>query len=428
MNLKILTRLVCAAGLSLGVAGSLWPANDVTRVPVPESAALEQAHAFYASQPRILRPVPYTRVPAGITDLRAETCGSCHTEIYAEWRISTHARAWKDDAQFMAELEKSGTGGRDVRWMCVNCHTPLENQLETLVTGLIDNRVEAPKLVANPRFDARLQQDAITCASCHVRDGVVLGPFGDTNAPHPVKKEPALLNASACTQCHQAQMNFEQIALACVFNTGAEYSQSPYAQRGDSCQTCHMPAVARGLTPLSPVRHTRRHWFGGSLIPKSPGLAAELKPLEAFYPDGLTVRWVSVPDPLPAGKSIVLKLEMENARAGHALPTGDPERFLLVQAEAFDANGKSIGRREERVGSVFEWWPKVKKLSDNRLLPKEKRQFELPFRVPLTGPVQLKLQASKWRLSAENMKFHHLEGKSVPGRTFLSETKTVRVK
>ena len=135
---------------------------------------LMEARAFYEQQPHYLRPFPYAIVPKGLPDLKASTCGTCHKAIYEEWRLSTHARAWLDDAQFQAELHKTQLDGdgksADVGWMCVNCHTPLENQLERLVVSLEEGQVGHPVYVENPNYDAALQLEAITCASCHVRD------------------------------------------------------------------------------------------------------------------------------------------------------------------------------------------------------------------------------------------------------------------
>ena len=56
--------------------------------------------SFYETRAYYERPVVATAVPEGLSDLRAETCGACHEEIYQEWSVSTHRRAWLDDAQF----------------------------------------------------------------------------------------------------------------------------------------------------------------------------------------------------------------------------------------------------------------------------------------------------------------------------------------
>ena len=42
----------------------------------------------------------------------------------------------------------------------------------------------------NQDFDQALREEGITCAGCHVRDGVILGPFDDAVAPHPTQFDP----------------------------------------------------------------------------------------------------------------------------------------------------------------------------------------------------------------------------------------------
>jgi len=399
----------------------------ITLLVASRGPSVEDARAFYASLPPFQRPFPYTPVPTGVPDLRAESCGICHREIYEEWRVSTHARAWLDDAQFQAELDKSRTGS-DVGWMCINCHTPLENQLDRLVVGLEQGRVERPRYIDNPNFDPALQLDAITCAVCHVRDGVILGPFGDTSAPHPVRRAPELLTPEVCNRCHQAKAHFREISLACVFDTGEEFARGPYAAEGKVCQSCHMPEVERSLTNLgTPPRKTRRHWFGGSLIPKHPRFAAELEPLAAHYPDGLASRWLGLPESVRAGEPVTLRFEAHNAQAGHLLPTGDPERYILLRAEVTGPAGERLAADEVRFGTTYQWSPEVKKLGDTRLAPRERRSYAISFTAPASGILQLRLSASKWRISPENLRYHHLEDKYVAGRPFLDQTRELPV-
>ncbi len=389
---------------------------------------VDDARAFYASQSVYLQPFPYAATPAGLPNVRAETCGRCHREIYDEWRVSTHAHAWLDDLQFQAELAKSRST-HDLGWICVNCHTPLENQLERLVVGLEDGHVGRPRYIDNPSFDRALQLEAITCAVCHVRGGVILGPYGDASAaPHPVLKAPALLTPELCTRCHQAKASFPEVTLACVFDTGAEFSGGPYATDGAACQTCHMPVVERPLTHLgTPKRKTRRHWFGGSLIPKKPAYAAELEPLKAHYPDGLAARWMEPPKQVRAGETVTLQFEAHNAAAGHMLPTGDPERHVLLSAHVTGPDGAQLAHQEVRFGAVYQWSPTIKKLGDTRLKPTERRTFSLRFTAPATGPLQLRLVASKWRINEDALRYHDLEGKIVAGRTFIDRTTTLPV-
>lgn len=155
------------------------------------------------------------------------------------------------------------------------------------------------------------------------------------------------------------------------------------------------------------------------MIPKAPKFEADMVKMRPFFPDGMTAEWIDPPKSLVAGEKAKVRFAITNANAGHLLPTGDPERFLLVKVEAKDESGISIGAREEYIGAKYQWNP-VKKLSDTRLAPKERREYELEFAVPKSGKVRLTLDASKHRINQENFDYHQLEGRYVAGIPFLA--------
>lgn len=389
-----------------------------------EDRALERAQAFYGGQPLHLRPIPHQPVPRGLASLRAEACGACHAAIYEEWRVSTHAQAFRGDAQYLEELKKSA--GQGIAWMCVNCHTPLVNQLETLVVGLEDGRWDRPIEVRNPVFDEQLQDDAIGCATCHVRDGVVLGPYGDTDAPHPVRKSRRLTSSSLCTQCHQANDRFDPPGVICVFDTGREHAESPQGRAGKTCQSCHMPELERPTWAGGSVaRPTRRHWFGGSMIPKHPDLEEAVAALRPHFPPGLAVRWVGRTSTVAVGVPDRLEVEIENARAGHRLPTGDPERFLRVVLTATGPDDAVIAEKRVEIGARYAWRPKPRLLSDDRLAPGERRRLALTYTPDTPGPVRLRVEAWRYRINEANFAYHELEGRYVAGQRFFVDERTV---
>jgi hypothetical protein len=425
----LLLALLTAGCASKGRTPAPPPEPTAEPMVTPVAGTPEDARAFYRSQPRYLQPVVLgTELPAGLPDLRASTCGACHTEIYAEWSISTHARAWLDDAQFQAELHKERPNDGDVSWMCINCHTPLEAQQERLVVGLQDGRLDRPLTIANPAYDAELQLDAITCATCHLRDGVIVGPYGDTNAPHATAKGQALTTEQVCVRCHEAEATFPELVLACAFTTGSEFADSPAAQQGKICQDCHMPEVDRPLMAGFPERPTRRHWFGGSLIPKRPEDEGDVAPLRDVYPDGLTLALAPLPDSAVPGESVTVSATYTNAEAGHRLPTGDPERFLTIELVARGPDGAALARSDARVGTKYQWYPEVKKLDDNRLMPGESRSLELTLTAPATGPITVEAIASKYRIGREALEYHHLDGKYPDGREFAREVGTISIR
>ena len=392
------------------------PPNDVERSSTND---VERSSTFYESMKTFQRPLALNEsIPSGLPDISAKTCGSCHTEIYKEWQLSTHARAWEDDSQFMAELHKSRTNDGDVGWMCVNCHTPIGNQLPELVVGLKDDALNAPIYIKNPAFDAQLQLEAITCATCHVRDGVILGPRGDSPlAPHPVRKEASLLSETTCTRCHEAQAVFPENNLGCFFDTGAQYATSPASKRGDTCQTCHMPTVERpsAIQAGAPVRTTRRHWFGGSLIPKKPEYEAEIAPLRKIFGSGVEITVAAAQGECQEDKKncIPTTVTVVNSRAGHSVPTGDPERHVLVDVVVKDGD-KVLQTQQMEFGSRYEWWPKIELKSDTRLPAGEERTL----RIDAPEGATIEIVAHKYRMYAEAFRHHELDGKYVRGREF----------
>ncbi|MFU8803571.1 MAG: multiheme c-type cytochrome [Bradymonadaceae bacterium] len=389
---------------------------------------LARAAAFYESRPYYERPHPHTEVPEGLPDLRSETCGTCHVEIYEEWSFSTHRRAWLDDAQFMEELAKSrgdhaepGEEKVDVSWLCVNCHTPLVNQLEKLVVGLEDGLVGRPIYMDNPSFDPVLQEDAIGCATCHVQDGIVYGPFGDTDAPHPTARGDHLLDEANCVRCHQAEAHYIPENMACFFTTGEEWSQSSFKEAEETCQDCHMPPVTRKLAEAfdRPERETRRHWFGGSLIPKHPDFEDEIAPLREIFGSGADVElFLDEEAPCPDDEACrTYVVRVKNAHAGHNFPTGDPERHVDVHLRAFDESGEEVAYEKLRIGSVYEWWPEIKLLFDNRIPAGEYLDFTMIL--DAEGPARtFEVVAEKFRMFEEAFEHHELEGRYVRGRTF----------
>ena len=344
-------------------------------------------------------PLPYQSMPRGLSSLTAANCSECHQEIYAEWKASAHAHALSD-LQFQEEMKKSP----ETQWLCFNCHTPLENQIERIAFNVRNGSARQPLFQTNPRFDAPLHQEAVTCAVCHVRDGVILGPYADSRAPHPVRQDRRLLTGEVCVMCHQATASYGD-SLVCTFDTANEWKSGPYGKSGVACSSCHMPPVQRAVASGGPSRSSRRHFFFGSKIPKQMNLnASELGDYKLYRP-GLSVQILSAKR---TGDQALIMLKLKNARAGHMLPTGDPERFIRVDLKLV-AGDHVIDSKSLRIGQKWEWWPKARKLGDNRLKPLEERTETVQLH--LTRPAALHVSVSNGRLSEENARYHNLIGR-----------------
>ncbi|MFN3323062.1 MAG: multiheme c-type cytochrome [Bryobacteraceae bacterium] len=346
-------------------------------------------------------PLPYQEVPKGLRSLRASECGVCHQEIYREWKLSTHAHALAD-LQFQEEIKKSPSSA----WLCMNCHTPLENQSPTITVGVEERSTSRPIVRENPRFDPALREEAITCAVCHVRDGVILGPYGDSRAPHPVRKDPKLLTEEICAACHQATAAYSD-TLVCTFNTAAEWRESHHARDGKTCSSCHMPEVERPIAVGAKPRPSRRHYFIGSKIPKVMDVPEELREAYKLFPSGLTVE---IADPRARRGRVEVDLRLKNALAGHMLPTGDPERFIRIDVY-LRSQGRVLEKRSIKIGQEWEWWPAARKLSDNRLKPGEDRTETVRFSAAAWGGVSVEAVVFNVRLTEENARYHNLLGR-----------------
>ncbi len=310
------------------------------------------------------RPIPYQAVPEGIESLSAESCGQCHREIYEEWKSSIHAYAYEDPF-FQAYWKRD-----DNIWVCLNCHTPLENQQPTLIRDIPRGRVERAVQVPNPQYDARLQREAVTCAACHVRDGVIWGPYDDSAAPHPTGFDPGFRTTQVCYRCHNVVSGPAQFYNVGPCGTYAEYEGRYFMQeRGLICQSCHMPSVDRPVAEGGPVRRGRQHLWRGGHDPEmiKRAVAVQVKALP--------------PDPKP-GQDVQFTLTLVNAGAGHKIPTGDPDRFFTVEFEVRDGAGAVLSEQTDTMGRWILWQPVILEVLDNRLLPLASREYTFAYRLP----------------------------------------------
>ncbi len=280
-GLDPLARILAA----MGVARRQRPSTAAPRVPrtrrvlLGTVAALGLAGLFAApgtAGPRGLRPGPARAAPeAGrLTDNQA--CIECHRDEADEWRGSLHQRAWVDPMfQTAFAIEPMP--------FCQGCHAPEA-----------DPRGDVPKAAAHA---------GVTCVSCHVVDGQVLAAPGgrDDLAPHAVRREPGFDGDAACVACHD--FDFPSVRGQSMQSTITEHRRS--ARRDETCASCHMPQVGEGK-----ARH-RSHDF--TVV----GDAKMLQSAATFHAERLE------PD--------LVEITLEPDEVGHAFPTGDLFRRLVVR-------------------------------------------------------------------------------------------------
>jgi len=307
--------------------------------------------------------IPFQRVPAGLVSLKAESCGQCHREIYEEWKTSIHAHAYEDPF-FQAYWKKD----KNI-WVCLNCHTPLENQQPTLIKEIPRGRVEKAAQEPNPHYDSEFQKESVTCAACHVRDGVILGPFEDALAPHPTKYDPKFRTAELCYRCHNVVSGPAQFYNVGPCGTYAEYEGKHWQERGFICQSCHMPEIERPVALGGPIRRGRQHLWRGGHDPAMIKRAVEIE-VKAD---------TDAPQP---GDRVGFTLTLVNAGAGHKIPTGDPDRFFTVEFIVEDREGNVLEQQSSTMGRWILWQPAIVELYDNRLLPLASRDYRFDYRLP----------------------------------------------
>jgi len=284
-----------------------------------------------------------TTIPIGLDSLSAKECGECHVRIYEEWQTSMHAKAYTNP-YFQAYLKKD-----DYHYSCYYCHTQLEDQIEFKIVGFIDDDPNRPILDLNENFDRGLRDEGVTCATCHVANGMIYGPYGDADAPHPVEFAPKFRTTAVCEKCHEVPQSKFMFYKSNPCGTVDEYNNGPYKAKGITCQKCHMPSQLKTLTRSSKIfRQVGEHTFKGGhskeMIKKA--LLIDVKKLGEKF-----------------------ELTVMNNGAGHAFPTGDPDRYVNIITKFYDYEGNILQQELETFDRTILYYPIIIEFSDNRLGP-----------------------------------------------------------
>lgn len=295
--------------------------------------------------------IPLQSIPQALVSLKAKDCGVCHSDIYQEWQTSLHAKAFTDSF-FTAYLKKDKGDPT-----CLVCHTPLLNQSPVILSSESGDYHDL-KVTPNPDFDPELQQEGITCAACHVKDGVIYGPYKKTelNAPHPVAYDEKFLNKTICQQCHEVPSKDFSLMNEGICSTGMESNSGLWAARGIICQDCHMPPVTRPLMAGYPAREGKKHLWPGGYSNHQLQKAFTFKAIR---------------------EQNKLLVRITNTGAGHKVPTGDPDRFIVLDFFWIDKKGQKTALDSIEFKRKIVWQPIMFVLSDNRLAPGESTQLTI---------------------------------------------------
>jgi Cytochrome c554 and c-prime len=289
----------------------------------------------------------------------AARCAECHGELFSQWKESRHARAATSDSYLRA---RKVAGGAE----CARCHEPLAKLVEA---------------------DHPASRDGVNCDVCHTMATVEVtgpsatfrlrpdertkyGPLCDAvdHYFHKMGCSPLHAESQFCAACHHWSTPVLAAAEVRVFGEYEEWRESGYAKRSVSCQDCHMPWNVAPLAVGSAARvNAAHHGFWGE--------TGELRK------GSLTVKTTIE----QTGERLRLQILVKNSGAGHYVPTGLPERRVVLEATTLDASERELDRAERTYGKILvnvagdtvPFFSAVKQASDTRLAPEEERKETL---------------------------------------------------
>ncbi len=316
---------------------------------------------IFVVEEKFERPI-HVETPQGLSSVSAKECGTCHEEIYLEWSKSIHAMAWTEP-YFQADFVYD-----DSKQICLNCHTPLENQQENLVLGFKDKDKFEPILKPNPDYDPTLRDEGVTCAVCHIKGRKIVGPFETDNAPHPVITDPGMSSGmKPCERCHVVSGDrwdtFYKIPPCGTVVEIKEKGQEP------NCIGCHMPEVRRPVVKGMMERNGGKHLFWGGHRPEMVK-----KDLKVEYEREIE------------GDNIKYIFTLTNIGTAHYLPTGTPDRHLTLYLKLLNKKGKVIKEETYKMKRHIIWRPFIVDIKDTRLPFGEPRRFIFKFRLDSENP------------------------------------------
>jgi len=309
------------------------PAPTATPLPAPE--AVHDGPLFPDGLP-----MTALALPEGLANPTAQGCAACHGEIVHHWRGSAHASGWAGEAYSLALRDASEPT------TCQACHLPLLIQHPNQVVRNTDGDPTAPEHAANTSWSPTLQREGVTCASCHLREGTVLGPRGSGAAPHPTAASAELASPALCAACHQLTWPDSELAW---YDTYGEWYRSSYRDAGIRCQDCHMPPTAGSAT----TGHFAAHASHAMAVDHGRAVSVLL---ELESPE------------LARGEPFGFTLRVQNTGAGHAFPTGQPGKAYLLRAVVVDAEGEELhDRLEHRLERTVQPEPPHALTADTRI-------------------------------------------------------------
>lgn len=302
----------------------------------------------------------------------ASRCGECHGAFEGQWRRSAHGRSQTSPA-YVAMREHANAAS------CDACHAPLDRLLQADDPARGDG-VDCDACHTLTEMTPRRSGGGFTL---HVDDMTKYGPLCDAknNYFHKVQCSPFHAQSEMCATCHWMATQVGSGDLP-VFTEYEEWQSSRYGAIGVTCQDCHMPeestAVAVGAKRRGGVAH---HDFGAD----NPHFRSSAVSLRASVETRAT--------------TVVVRTTLRNENAGHDVPTGLPERRLVLRASTYDGADHEIDKAERSYGRVLvdaagdpaPFYAASRVASDTRILSDETREESFELSLPSAGEVRIEL-------------------------------------
>jgi hypothetical protein len=343
---------------------------------------------------------------------KSENCANCHGEIYREWLKSAHSRSATNPKFLSLYAGTNGNSPPHKSWnvqqehphgdaVCATCHAPtfqsyLREDLRSAQgvhkSGVHCDLCHKVSDVPTGKFGTRFGRDALEFMFMRSFDGdpVTFGPLDDAVRPgESFAYRPIYKRSEYCASCHEGTVFGVH-----AYGTYSEWLESPASKQGMQCQHCHMAptglmtniAPGKGGIERNPFSLASHHTPGGQ-----PAMLKKAIALDMNIKNGAHGRLVHI--------------GITATNAGHRVPTGFPDRQLILVVAATDINGKTVapidgprlpasaGNWANHTGALFAkqlvsetgrtpipFWLHVDKVLDTRLIPDmtERRTFVFP--------------------------------------------------
>lgn len=329
----------------------------------------------------------YMPVKRGVTSQSSfaghapSTC-MCHGELTKQWQSTMHAKAWEDPVYQYARGEAvDQLGAAAIDDFCIGCHAPA-----ALMSGATDDPASSEVL------------NGVNCGFCHQVSGSVApgnpgnlslgfpasGPDAvrrahimDPKAPHAAAGNEFFNSAEYCGSCHNVSHPVNGLHLETTYS---EWSETPYAEQGITCQNCHMHKELGGSAPFkgqaAAGAPTRDNIFAMTFV--GANVAQGNSELNIAQLQKAATVEMEIADIIGPGETAQAKVTVTNTGAGHSIPTGVGEIrevWLEVYAQAADGTRTELSRHDfnlvikDSEGNEGGWdfWNATEIVADNRL-------------------------------------------------------------